>query len=338
MTRILRDEDADPMLLESEVVGVVGFGNQGAAQAHCLRDSGREVRVLTRPGGPSADRAENDGFSPASPPDLSGCGVIAVLVSDEAQPEVLDTWVHPHAPPGALLVFAHGFALREASIPPREDLDAVIVGPLGPGKLLRERFLEGSGLPGLFAVVQDSTGTARERGLAYARMLRLTRAGLFPTTLEEEVVSDLFAEQAVLVGGAGALMRAAWEVLVEDGISPEIAYYSCVQELKQILDLVYEAGPAGMRERISGTAQYGGLTRGPRVVGEAAKEEMRRVLAEVRSGEFASDWMRERKNGARRLRELLAAEARHPIEEAGRRVRAASHAPAEEVDSPPVEN
>jgi ketol-acid reductoisomerase len=327
MTRILRDADADPAPLRGEAVGVVGFGNQGGAQAACLREAGHEVLVVVREAGASAARARAEGFSVHSPSELRRCGVIAVLVPDEVQPEIAEAWIHPHARSAALLVFAHGFALREGRLSVREDLDVAIVAPLGPGSLLRERFRAGTGLAGLLAVVRDASGSATERALAYARALRLTRAGVFPTTLDEEVVSDLFAEQAVLVGGAVELMRAAWEVLVEDGISPEIAYYSCVQELKQILDLVHEAGPAGMRRLTSATARYGGLTRGPRVVGEAARAEMRRMLAEVRSGRFAAEWMRERERGSRRLSELAAAEAEHPMEEAGRTVRGEAHRP-----------
>ncbi len=278
--------------------------------------------MFARAGGDSARRAREDGFPVPPPADLARCSSIGLLVSDEAADAVLGEWVNPHAPEGALLVFAHGFALRHpGDHPPREDLDVALVGPLGPGALLRQRFEAGSGLAGLLAVVRDATGRARERGLAWAAGIGLTRAGVLPTTLEEEVVSDLFAEQVVLTGGAVELIRAAWETLTEDGISEEVAYFSCVQELKQILDLVYEAGPAGMRAMISGTAQYGGLTRGPRVVGEEARREMRRVLEEIRSGRFAEEWNEERAAGRPRLAELLRREADHPMERAGSVVR-----------------
>ena len=339
MTRILRDDSVDRSQLPGPVA-VIGYGNQGAAQALCLRDSGLTVSVLTRPGSPSRERARADSFAPAPPHALGEADSIALLVPDEAQPEVLQDLVHPHAKEGALLVFAHGFALREANLHPRSDLDLVLVGPLGPGALLRERYEAGSGLPGLFAVVRDSTGKAGARGLAYAGALGMTRAGLLPTTLEEEVVSDLFAEQTVLAGGVVELMRTAWEVLVEGGVSEEVAYYSCVQELKQMLDLIHARGPAGMREMISGTAQYGGLTRGPRVIGDEARQAMRAIWAEIKSGRFGEEWLTEHGEGGGKLAREREAEAAHPLEAAGRRVREGlGGAPGSrpEVDSPPLQ-
>ncbi len=319
--KILRDGDADVRLLEGRRVGVIGFGNQGAAQARCLREEGLAVRVFVPPDGPSAAGASDEGFELGVPADLADCSVVAVLAPDEAQPGVLAELVRPHAREGALLVFAHGFTLKTAAEPPRDDLDIALVCPLGPGALLRERYLAGTGLAALFAVVQDATGTARARSLAYAAHLRLTRAGLLPTTLDEEVTSDLFAEQAVLVGGVVELMRAAWETLVAGGVSAEVAYYACVQELKQMLDVVYAEGPAGMRRRISTTAQYGGLTRGPRIIGEESRAALRAILAEVRSGAFARELEREGGSGWPGLERLLADEAAHPIEAAGKRVR-----------------
>ena len=204
---------------------------------------------------------------------------------------------------------------------------------MGPGALLRERYRDGRGLAGLLAVVQDATGTAEVRALAYAAALRLTRAGVLPTTLEEEVVSDLFAEQALLTGGVPALIRSAWETLVDGGVSEEVAYYTCVQEMKQILDLMHAEGPAGMRARTSGTAKFGGLTRGPRLVSKEVRDELRRILDEVRDGRFAREWLAEQEDGAPRLRALEAEEARHPMEDAGRRVRGSLGA----VDSPGAE-
>jgi ketol-acid reductoisomerase len=321
MSRIFRDADVRTDALAGETVGVIGFGNQGAAQALCLRDSGLDVRVFTRPSSESRVRASSAAFREAPLTEIAECGALAVLVPDLAQSDVLRTSVHAYARPGALVVFAHGFALRDGGATVRDDLDAVLVGPLGPGALLRERFVAGSGIPALFAVVQDATGRAESRGLAYASAIGSTRRGLLATTLEEEVVSDLFAEQVVLTGGVMELMRSAWEVLVEGGVSEEVAYYSCVQELKQMLDLVFERGLAGMRAGISGTAQYGGLTRGPRIVGPEAREEMRRILREVVQGSFAREWHEEVAAGSPRLEELRARERNHPIEAAGRRVR-----------------
>jgi ketol-acid reductoisomerase len=280
-----------------------------------------DVRVFAREDGRSGALARDAGFEPAAPEALRDCGIVALLVPDDVQPELLRSLIEPHAAPGALLVFAHGFALRHGGVSPRDDLDVALVGPMGPGALLRSRYLDGRGLAGLLAVVRDATGAARERALAYAAAIRLTRAGVLPTTLEEEVVSDLFAEQVVLTGGVPALIRAAWETLVEGGVSEEVAYYTCVQEMKQILDLMHAEGPAGMRARTSGTAKYGGLTRGSRLIGPDVRGEMRRILDEVRDGRFAREWLDEHAAGAPRLDALETEEAEHPMEDAGRRVR-----------------
>jgi ketol-acid reductoisomerase len=320
VTRTLHESDADRALLDGATVGVIGFGNQGAAQARCLRDDGVAVVVFLPASSPSQAVAAAEGFAIGAPSDLARCDVAAVLAPDASHSTILNELVAPHAKPGTLLVFAHGFALREGARP-RADLDVALVGPLGPGELLRARYLAGAGLAGLLAVVHDATGSAFPRALAYASRLGMTRAVLFETTLEEEVVSDLFAEQAVLVGGAVELLRAAWETLVEDGISEEIAYYSCVQELKQMMDVVAADGIAGMREKISSTAHYGGLTRGPRIVGDEARRALRGILSDVRSGRFATEWRREQETGTPRLRDLAAKEAAHPMEGAGRRVR-----------------
>lgn len=297
------------------------------------------MRVVVRAGGPSERQAREDGFVPYAIDDgeggrggapggglsvaLGDCQVVAVLTPDEVTGAILRDVVEPHVGDGTLLVFAHGFALRQAdgTLPVREGIDLALVGPLGPGKLLRERFENGEGLAGLLAIVRDDSGRGRDRALAYAAMLRMTRPGVLETSLDEEVVSDLFAEQVVLVGGVVELMRAAWETLVDGGVSEEIAYYSCVQELKQILDLVHAEGLAGMRARISGTAQYGGLTRGPAVIGDASRAAMRQALEQIQSGEFADEWQREAEAGGPKLRELRDGEAGHRIESAGERVR-----------------
>lgn len=327
MTHKPHRTDADRNSLRGKTVGVFGFGNQGSAQAHCLRDEGLEVLVFGRPHSASSSKALAEGFAFASAADIGRCEVLAVLTPDETQREILEGPITAGAAPGTLLVFAHGFALREGA-KLRPDLDGALVGPLGPGSLLRARYLEGHGLPGILAIVQDVTGTAALRAHAYANHLRMTHAGLLPTTLEEEVVSDLFAEQVVLVGGANELIHAAWETLTDAGVSPEIAYYSCVNELKQILDLVVAEGPAGMRERISNTAKYGGLTRGPRVIGDASRAAMREILREIRSGAFAAEWRAEREAGSPRLKALLREEARHPMESARKSLESALEARA----------
>lgn len=333
MAFLERNSGADPSFLQGATIGVIGFGNQGAAQAACLRDDGLDVLVFlreTQADSASAVTARAEGFAVAMPADLERCRVIAMLAPDDAQAQILDHLVRSHARAGALLVFAHGFALREGSSP-RADLDVALVVPLGPGSLLRERYLAGTGLPGLLAVVRDATGHARSAALAYAARLRMTRAGLLSTTLEEEVVSDLFSEQAVLVGGAIELMRAAWETLVQGGISPEVAYYSCVHELQQILDLVVREGPAGMRRRISSTARFGGLTRGPRIIGPASRRALQEIFDEIQSGKFSAEWKEERSRGAPLLDRLLREEAAHPLEESGRRIRKTA---PRDVDSP----
>lgn len=310
----------------------MGYGNQGRAQACNLRDSGHDVRVFVRTGGPSAARAAEDRFAPATSGTLRECRVIALLAPDEAHGALLGDLVNPHAAPGALLIVAHGSSLHFGGLPAvRADLDVALVGPLGPGTLLRTRFTEGGGLPGLLAVVRDVSGRTQPLALAYAAGLGMTRAGVLATTLREETVSDLFAEQVLLTGGVMELMRAAWETLVRGGVSGEVAYYSCVQELKQILDLVHAEGIAGMRARISSTALYGGLTRGPRLAGPAAREEMDRILAGIETGAFAREWAAERAAGAERLADAVRSDRAHPMEEAGRRLRAALGG---EVDTP----
>lgn len=270
---------------------------------------------------------------PADSRGMAECRAVALLTPDETHPELLDSLVNPHAPTGALLLVAHGSSLMGDGLARvRADLDVGLVGPLGPGSLLRERFVEGTGLAGLLAVVRDATGSAAARALAYAADLRMTRAGVLVTTLREEVVSDLFAEQVVLTGGVMELMRTAWETLVDGGVSEEVAYYSCVQELKQILDLVHAEGISGMRRRISTTALWGGLTRGPRLAGAPMRQEMRRILAEIESGAFAREWAAERAAGSPNLTDAIRRDTAHPMEAAGRRVRDALG--GGEVDTP----
>ncbi len=303
---------------------MVGYGNQGRAQALNLRDSGLAVHPFVRAGGPSAARALADGFVPAAPATLGSCRVVALLAPDETHDDLVAGLVNPHAATGALLVVAHGSFLHFGGLAQvREDLDVALVGPLGPGTLLRSRFTGGGGLAGLLAVVRDASGGARPLALAYAAALGMTRAGVLATTLREETVSDLFAEQVLLTGGVMELMRAAWETLVAGGVSEDVAYYSCVQELKQILDVVHAEGVAGMRARISSTARYGGLTRGPRVAGPAARAEMARILDEIETGAFSREWAAEQRAGGPNLTDAVRADRAHPMEEAGRRVRAA---------------
>ncbi len=290
------------------------------------------MRPFVRAGGPSVARAVADGFAPAAAAALGECRVVALLAPDEAHDALVDGLVNPHAARGALLVVAHGSFLHFGGLAKvRADLDVAVVGPLGPGTLLRSRFAAGRGLPGLLAIARDASGRAQPVALAYAAALGMTRAGVLAATLREETVSDLFAEQVLLTGGVMELMRAAWETLVAGGVSGEVAYYSCVQELKQILDLVHAEGIAGMRARISPAALYGGLTRGPRVAGAAAREEMSRILAEIETGAFSREWAAERAAGGANLTNAVREDRAHPMEDAGRRVRSALGG---EVDTP----
>jgi ketol-acid reductoisomerase len=300
-------------------VAVLGFGNQGEAQALNLRDAGAEVRVGARPGGQAEGRALRAGF-PTSPlaEAARGAAVVAVLLPDEAVPQLwpdlAPAWVA-----GVTMVFAHGFNLLYSDLEFPPDADVVLVSPTGPGRILRERYVEGGGLPAYLAVHHDRSGRAWTRAEAYALAIGATRELLWRTTVAEETEVDLFGEQVVLCGGMNALVTAAFETLAGRGYAPEMAYLECVHQLKYLADLLHERGITGLRQAISGTARYGDLTRGPRVVGEASRAEMARILEEIRSGEFAAAWRAEVAAGKPRLGEMERRAAAHPIEEARRR-------------------
>ncbi len=300
-------------------IAVLGFGNQGEAHALNLRDSACDVRVGARPGGGAEARALAHGFPTTSPSEAArGAAVVAVLLPDEAVPgawaDLASAWT-----PDVTLVFAHGFNLLYSNLVLPEGGDAVLVSPTGPGRILRELYASGAGLPAYLAVHQDKSGRAWATAEAYARAIGCGREGLWRTTVAEETEVDLFGEQVVLCGGMNALVTAAFDTLVERGYAPEMAYLECVHQLKYLADLLHERGVTGLRAGISGTARYGDLTRGPRVVGRASRAQMARILEEIRSGAFARAWLAEVAAGRPRLRVLEEQAARHPIEEARRR-------------------
>ena len=317
------DADIDAGLIRDRKVAILGYGNQGRPQALNLRDSGvSQLRIALRPGRPSAEKARDDAFEVMTPEEAAGWADLVVMLSpDEEQASVYKNALEPHLKPGAALVFAHGLNIHFHLIEPRTDLDVFLVAPKGPGTALRDSFIAGSGLISLFAVAQDATGNAEALALSYAGAIGSGRVGMLRTTFQEECEADLFNEQAVLWGAIPELILAGYETLTEAGFSPEVAYFECLTEVKLIADLIYARGIAGMREAISNTAEFGALKGGTRIVDEATRAEMRRVLAEVRSGRFTQELLEDAKAGYPRLKASRARAAAHPIEEVGRRLR-----------------
>jgi ketol-acid reductoisomerase len=320
--RMYYDNDADPSALQGQTVAIVGYGSQGHAHALNLHESGVDVVVGLAPGSKSRALAEEAGLRVADVPDaVRAADVVMILVPDTAQKAVYDADIAPNLRPGQLLMFAHGFNIHFARIDPPGIVDVGMVAPKGPGHLLRSVYQAGGGVPALFAVHRDASGTARARVLAYARAIGATRAGVLETTFAEETETDLFGEQSVLCGGTAALVKMAFETLVEAGYQPELAYFETMHELKLIVDLLYEGGLAKMHQFVSETAKYGDLTRGPRIVDGHTKAAMRQILEEIRSGEFAREWIAENADGQPRYRELLKRDLDHPIERAGKVLR-----------------
>lgn len=320
--KVYYDSDANLEVLKGKKIAIVGYGSQGHAQAQNLRDSGLEVIVADLPGTPNYDLAVEHGFSPVSAAEAAKqADVIQILTEDEVQPIVYKNEVEPNLTAGNTLLFSHGFNIHFGQIVPPKDVDVIMVAPKGPGHLVRRVYTEGAGVPALIAVYQDASGRAKDTALAYAKGIGATKVGVLETTFEEETETDLFGEQAVLCGGCTALVQAGFETLVEAGYQPEIAYFECLHELKLIVDLMYEGGMDYMRYSISNTAEYGDYTRGPRVINDDVKEEMRCILDEVQSGEFAREWILENRAG----RPVLNAARRHSaeshIEEVGKRLR-----------------
>ncbi len=321
--KVYKDEDIDLSVLRDKVIAVLGYGSQGHAHALNLRDSGLKVIVGLRPGSKSWEKAKSHGFEPVSVKEAcEQADLIMFLLPDQTQPLVYKEEVEPVLKPGKMLLFAHGFNIHYNQIVPPKEVDVGMVAPKGPGHLVRREFERGAGVPCLIAIYQDATGEAFSKALAYAKGIGGTRAGVIETTFKEETETDLFGEQVVLCGGVSALIKAGFEILVEAGYQPEIAYFECLHELKLIVDLIYEGGLSFMRYSISDTAEYGDLTRGPRVINESVKAEMKKILKEIQSGEFAREWILENQAGRPVLNALRKKEAEHPIEEIGKKLRA----------------
>jgi ketol-acid reductoisomerase len=323
MTTMYYEKDANPEILRGKKIAVLGYGSQGHAHALNLHDSGFDVRVGLRPESSSVHKAEEAGLRVLGIADAAAeADIIMVLLPDTEQKRIYDVEIAPHLTAGKCLLFAHGFNIRFDLINPPADVDVAMVAPKGPGHLVRRTYVEGGGVPALIAVHQDATGHAKEIALAYAHGIGATRAGVLETTFTEETETDLFGEQAVLCGGVSALVRAGYETLVEAGYQPESAYFECLHELKLIVDLMYEEGITGMRFSVSDTAEYGDLTRGPRIITDQVKDEMKRVLTEIQDGTFAAEWVKENEIGRPRYRELRESGKKHPIEEVGKKLRA----------------
>jgi len=315
------DADADTAALEGQTVAVIGYGSQGHAHAQNLRESGVDVVVGLAPASKSRALAEEAGLRVADVADaVREADVIMIAVPDTVQKSVYDADIAPNLRPGQLLMFAHGFNIRFGRITPPEDVDVGMVAPKGPGHLLRSVYRQGGGVPALFAVERDASGTARDRVLAYARGLGSTRAGVLETTFAEETETDLFGEQALLCGGVSALVKAAFETLVEAGYQPELAYFETMHELKLIVDLMYRGGLNFMRFSVSDTAEFGDYVSGPRVT-EGAKAAMKDVLADIQSGSFAERWINEYDSGGEQFKRLRQQDRDHQIEQVGAELR-----------------
>lgn len=321
MPKLYLDEDADLSWIKNRTIAVIGYGNQGHAQAQNLRDSGCEVIVGARKG-KSWERAEEDGFRVYSVGEAAErADIIHLLVPDEQQPDLYREAISPHLREGKTLGFSHGFNIHFRQIVPPPQVDVILVAPKAPGSMVRKMYLQGSGVPGLVAVFQDASGGALKTALAMAKGIGLTRIGVLQTTFKEETETDLFGEQAVLVGGVSELIKAGFETLVEAGYQPENAYFECLHELKLIVDLIYERGIEGMMAAVSNTAEYGGRTRGPRIIGGEARRMMRELLREIQSGDFAREWLEENRKGLPALRRMREEGREHLIEKVGRELR-----------------
>ncbi len=319
---IYYDKDADLSLIQGKRVAIIGYGSQGHAHANNLKDSGVQVTVGLRPGSASAAKAANAGLNVLPIEEaVRGADVVMLLAPDEHQARIYREQIAPNISQGAALAFAHGFNIHFGQIEPREDLDVIMVAPKGPGHLVRSTYTQGGGVPSLIAVFQDATGGAKELALSYASANGGGRAGIIETSFREECETDLFGEQVVLCGGLTSLIQAGFETLVEAGYTAEMAYFECLHEVKLIVDLIYEGGIANMRYSVSNTAEYGDMTRGPRVITEQTKAEMKRILAEIQTGEFAREFILENQSGAAKFKALRRIGQEHPIEQVGERLR-----------------
>jgi ketol-acid reductoisomerase len=319
---IYYDDDADLSIIQGRKVAVIGYGSQGHAHSLSLRDSGVEVRIGLPEGSKSRKKATDEGLQVGTPAEVSAwADVIMILAPDTKQRHIYSEDIAPNLESGDALFFGHGFNIRYELIKPPADVDVAMVAPKGPGHLVRRQFVDGKGVPCLIAVEQDPSGGAKELALSYAAAIGGARAGVIETTFKEETETDLFGEQAVLCGGAAALVQTGFEVLTEAGYAPEVAYFECLHELKLIVDLMYEGGIANERFSISDTAEYGDLTRGPRVITAQTKEEMRKILGEIQDGTFAREWVAEDDAGRPNFTRLQKEGTEHPIEEVGEKLR-----------------
>jgi ketol-acid reductoisomerase len=320
--KVYYDKDADLEYLKGKRLAIIGYGAQGFAHANNLKDSGCEVIVGLTAGSASREKASAAGLTVQDTAEAAFNGdVVMMLVPDELAPKIYSQEIAPNLQPGKYLAFAHGFSIHFKKIVPPADVNIFMVAPKAPGHLVRHEYAQGRGVPCLLAVHQDPAENTRQVGLAYASAIGGGRAGIIETTFREETETDLFGEQAVLCGGLTSLIQAGFETLVEAGYSPEMAYFECLHEVKLIVDLIYEGGIANMRYSVSNTAEYGDLTRGPRVINDTTRKEMRRLLADIQSGSFADEWMAEHEAGKPRFKELERSALTHPIEEVGERLR-----------------
>ncbi|MGE0253188.1 MAG: ketol-acid reductoisomerase [Alphaproteobacteria bacterium] len=321
--RVYYDRDADVKLIKTKKVAIVGYGSQGHAHAMNLRDSGvKDVVVALRPGSAGIAKAEGAKFKTMDPAAAAKwADVVMVLVPDELQGDLYANHLGPNMREGTAIAFAHGLNIHFNLIEPRRDLDVFMIAPKGPGHTVRSEYQRGAGVPSLLAIHQDSSGNCHDIGLSYGAAIGAGRAGIIETTFKEECETDLFGEQTVLCGGLTALIEAGYETLVEAGYAPEMAYFECVHEVKLIVDLIYEGGLANMRYSVSNTAEYGDYTRGPRIVTDETKAEMRRVLKEIQTGQFSREWMLENRVGQTSFKAMRRRNAEHPLEQVGERLR-----------------
>jgi ketol-acid reductoisomerase len=319
---MLYDDDADVSLLDGKTVAIIGYGSQGHAHALNLKDSGVDVVVGLRGDSSSVAKAREQGLEVLPVVEAASRGqVVMMLVPDELHRHVWEGEVRDGVADGDLLLFGHGFSIHYGEVTPPGGIDVAMIAPKGPGHLVRRQFTEGSGVPGLVAIAQDATGNARALALAYAKGIGCTRGGVIETTFKDETETDLFGEQAVLCGGASELVQAGFETLVEAGYDPEMAYFECLHELKLIADLMYEKGLAGMRSSISNTAEYGDYTRGKRVITDDTRASMRKILAEIQSGDFAREWIAENRAGQENFKRMRAEQADTQVEHVGEELR-----------------
>jgi ketol-acid reductoisomerase len=319
---IFYDDDADLAIIQGRKVAVIGYGSQGHAHALSLRDSGVDVRIGLPEGSKSRPKAEEEGLRVLTPAEASAeADLIMILAPDTKQRAIYEADIAPTLKDGDAIFFGHGFNIRYGLVTPPSNVDVAMVAPKGPGHLVRRQFVDGKGVPCLIAVEQDATGGAVALALSYAKAIGGARAGVIKTTFTEETETDLFGEQVVLCGGTTALVQAGFETLVEAGYAPEIAYFECLHELKLIVDLMYEGGIARMRYSVSDTAEYGDVTRGPRIITDAVRDNMRQILREIQDGTFADEWVGEDSAGRPNFAKLIEAGEQHPIEEVGRKLR-----------------